>query len=135
MKRTEFCKHYRAMAHHETCNKDVPYADFKGLSYEQRPCFERDGVAPGGCHLAEFPTPEEREIARQEIEARVQAIGTARKAIVEHLGGPWKKGTPGASGRITCPVCSTGTLSFSRAGYNGHIHAGCTTKGCVRWME
>ena len=27
------------------------------------------------------------------------------------------------------------TLQFSRSGYNGHIHAKCSTDKCVAWME
>jgi hypothetical protein len=47
-----------------------------------------------------------------------------------------ERGTPSNSGTIDCPACNgVKTLRFSRAGYNGHIHAGCTTEGCVRWME
>lgn len=39
------------------------------------------------------------------------------------------------AGAITCPVCGKGSLRYSRAEYNGHIHAACTTDGCVGWME
>ena len=39
------------------------------------------------------------------------------------------------SGEIACPICGTGKVRYSRAAYNGHVHAGCTTQGCVRWME
>lgn len=136
MKETEFCKHYRAMSDHNTCEKDVAYDTFKGLKFDERPCFERNGVAPPGCALAEFPTAEERAEREREFAKRLEGIGNARQAIVAHLGGPWKKGTPGASGTINCPVCGgDATLRFSRAGYNGHIHAACKTDGCVRWME
>jgi len=41
-------------------------------------------------------------------------------------------------GIIDCPVCKSGKLRYSKAAYNdynGHIHAACTTKNCVRWME
>jgi len=132
---SEFCKHYRAMSEHTTCKKGVAYDDFKGLKFEQQPCFEKDGVAPPGCALAEFPTAEEREERRKEIMAQFAKMATARNAIVEHLGGPWKRGTAGAAGTIKCPVCSEGALRFTRAGYNGHIHAACSTAGCVSWME
>jgi hypothetical protein len=70
------------------------------------------------------------------MKERVKDIGKAHRAIVAHLGGPWKRGTPGASGKIDCPICGKqGSLKFSRAGYNGHIHARCATEGCVNWME
>ena len=135
MKRTEFCNHYRAMSDHTTCEAGVSYDTFKGLTFEQCPCFERNGIAPPGCPLAMFPTAEERAKAEREINERLANIGKARQAIVAHCG-PWKKGTPGASGRIPCPVCGgENALRFSRAGYNGHIHAACTTEGCVSWME
>ena len=39
------------------------------------------------------------------------------------------------AGEMKCPVCNTGKLRYSRAGYNGHVHAACTTENCVRWME
>lgn len=39
------------------------------------------------------------------------------------------------SGEMVCPVCQTGRLRYSRANYNGHVHAACSTTGCVRWME
>jgi len=39
------------------------------------------------------------------------------------------------SGELDCPVCKTGKLRYSRSSYNGHIHAACNTKDCVRWME
>ena len=39
------------------------------------------------------------------------------------------------SGEIPCPICKAGTLRYSRSAYNGHVHASCSTEGCVRWME
>lgn len=39
-------------------------------------------------------------------------------------------------GIIDCPACAAGKVHYSYAGnVNGHIHARCTTKGCVEWME
>lgn len=76
------------------------------------------------------------EAEAKELEEMFQKIDKARAAIVAHCGGKWKKGAPGASGCIDCPVCgAAGTLRFSRSGYNGHIHAGCVTDNCVAWME
>jgi hypothetical protein len=39
------------------------------------------------------------------------------------------------SGQMSCPVCNTGTLRYSRDLSNGHVHARCSTEGCVAWME
>jgi hypothetical protein len=38
-------------------------------------------------------------------------------------------------GQLECPICKTGTLRFSKAPSNGHIHAACSTEGCVRFMQ
>lgn len=38
-------------------------------------------------------------------------------------------------GEIECPVCKEGKLRYARAAYNGHVHAACTNKKCVAWME
>jgi hypothetical protein len=59
-----------------------------------------------------------------------EKIVTARKAIID------KHGTAkGYSDKMQCPICKTGTLLYSRAECNGHIHARCDTKDCVSWME
>lgn len=137
MRRTVFCNHYRAMSDHATCEAGVAYDKFKGIPFDARPCFGRNGGSPPpGCELAQFPTPEQIAAEEAEFQKRMENTMQARAAIVAHCGGPWKKGTPGTSGKINCPVCGgDATLRFSRAGINGHIHAACTTEGCVRWME
>lgn len=40
----------------------------------------------------------------------------------------------GVIGAIECPVCK-GTLRYSIARANGHIHAACQTKDCLRWIQ
>ena len=129
--RNLWCKHYRAMYEHQTCKAGVEYADLKQMPHDFHPCFNR---SVGVCNLAEYPTPEEMAAKEQEFKQHFEISMKARAAIVEHLGGSWTKGAPGASGEIPCPICG-GTLRFSRAGYNGHIHARCTTENCVAWME
>lgn len=137
MRETIFCKHFRSMSEHETCEAGVEYDSLKGIPFDKRPCFMRgkDRQVCGGCDLAEFPTVEEVAAQDAEFRKRLERIGVARDAIVKACGGPWKKGKPGSSGSIPCPCCDGGTLRYSRSGYNGHVHAGCTTEGCVRWME
>jgi hypothetical protein len=86
------------------------------------------------CDKRQEPTPEEIAADERAMKESMERYGKARAAIVAHLGGPWKKGASGASAVIDCPCCA-GKLQFSRAGYNGHIHARCSTAGCVAWME
>lgn len=127
-----WCKNYRAMSEHKTCLAGIDYDIFQGRPFEDRPCWHKCG----GCAAAVYPTPEEIAAEEAEINARCEMLGKARQSIVSHLGGPWKRGTPGATGVIDCPVCGGGkTLHFSRSGYNGHIHAKCVTEDCVSWME
>ncbi len=133
-----FCKHYQAMSNHDTCKIGVPYTKFSGLGFDERPCFAKPFEPPHpGCDLVELPTQEELEKRDVEISERFGRIGAARQTIIAHLGGPWTKKKPiGGSGVIDCPCCKgEKTLSFSRASYNGHIHARCSTAGCVSWME
>lgn len=136
MRNTIFCKHYRAMFNNETCKAGVAFIVFTGLKFEDRPCFMRSGVKPCGCDKQEFPTPQEIAAEDAEFEKLFQRTDTARKAIVKHLGGPWKRGMKGSAGTIDCPICEAKeSLRFTRSGYNGHIHAACTTENCVSWME
>jgi hypothetical protein len=131
-----FCKHYRAMFEHSTCEAGVAYDTFKGMDFKARPCFRDNTEKPRpGCELAAWQTPEEIAEYERWLNERIANIGKARLAIVDHLGGPWKKGTAGGAGKIKCPCCESGELQFSRAGYNGHIHARCSTDKCVSWME
>jgi len=37
---------------------------------------------------------------------------------------------------ISCPLCENGKVHYSISDHvNGHIHAGCSTKGCLQWIE
>lgn len=131
-----WCKHYHGMYRKDSCDAGIAFRDLpkygeKGFM-DSCPCF---GPSTG-CEKAEYPTPEELAAQEAAFELRCQNTGKVRHAIVAYLGGPWKHGTPGAQGTIDCPVCGgTASLRFSRAGYNGHIHAGCSTENCVSWME
>lgn len=133
MSRNNWCKNYRAMHGNVTCNAGVAFETLKGLKFDgEHPCFNR---CPDKCPSAVYRTDEEIAAEEADFRQRLTNTVTARKAIVDHCGGPWKKGMPGSSGEIPCPVCTIGKLRFSRSGYNGHIHAGCTTDGCVCWMQ
>lgn len=132
-----WCKHYRGMYEKTSCEagvkfKDLPHygtAEFRTTC----PCF---GPSSSPCEKAEYPTAEELAAEEARLTQEIAKIGQARKAIVESIGGPWKRGKPAAYGTIDCPVCEKKrTLNFSRFSYNGHIHARCDTPGCVAWME
>ena len=66
-----------------------------------------------------------------DIKAKLQAIGKAHEDA-DSKG--FKKGHGGV-GEMPCPMGCGGTLRYSVASYNGHMHAGCSTENCLRWME
>ena len=133
---SKFCKHYRGMFKTDKCEAGV---DFLSLEHygtrkfrEFCPCFGADSA--GHCEMSEYPTPEEMAKEDRELDELFENVSTARTAIVEKCNGPWKRGMPGVTGTVECPVCG-GDLRFSRAAYNGHVHASCKTKDCLSWME
>lgn len=102
------------------------------------PCIPSHNLGGAVCDKCVCPTPEEIAAEEREAAERMERFSLCRDAIVAHLGGPWKRGTPGAAGAgaIDCPACKAErSLRFSRAGINGHIHAHCETKGCASWIE
>lgn len=133
-----WCKHYRGMSERDHCEAGVTFASLENagtrLFMQTCPCFGPEQSTK--CDLAKYPTAEEMAAEEEEFEKRLENTIRARAAIVQHLGKPWKKGMSGSQGLIDCPVCKgTATLHFTRAGYNGHIHARCVTVDCVSWME
>jgi hypothetical protein len=38
-------------------------------------------------------------------------------------------------GKMACPVCTTGILTYDRNSYNGHVSAQCSDLHCVGWQE
>lgn len=71
-------------------------------------------------------TKEERDALRANMAQRLEQMGVAREAILA---------TKRGSGEIDCPICKAGKLRFSVARVNGHVHAHCTTRLCMSWME
>lgn len=71
----------------------------------------------------------------QEFKRDMAKVNKARSAIVEYLGVYVRGRSRDAQGKIPCPNCGMGLLHFTRAAYNGHIHAQCTTDHCTSWIE
>lgn len=135
-----WCKHYSGTAN-EKCRAGVIYTDVaqgRGTTSYSLPCFRPDHkYNPLGatCDKCEFRTEEEAAAMEEEGKQRLERMWIVRKAIVEACGGPWRKGMKTKAGMIPCPVCKSGSVNFSRSGYNGHIHAACSTENCISWME
>lgn len=99
-------------------------------------------------------TQKEIEEDAKKMDAQVDRVTAARRAIINDLKARRVAGDktvfPASdthrfygkqvhyfcgAGEMACPVCNTGILKYSRSSYNGHVHARCTTEGCVAWME
>jgi hypothetical protein len=133
-----WCKNYQGMHEKTECEVGVKFADLEGHGtcgfFETCPCFGPSQLSV--CSKAVYPTKEEMEATDREIAKRFENAMVAREAIVAACDGPWKRGDKGRSGKMDCPVCKgKHSLIFSRSGCNGHIHASCSTDGCVAWME
>lgn len=117
------CRHFTGVQN-KTCKEGVAYADVRDETTRPYgfPCLDKGGT----CDKKSLLTDAEEDARDKEIAQRIASIGEARAAIVEH---------GKSSGRIPCPCCEGGTLGYSKAASNGHIHAACSTPGCVRWME
>lgn len=123
------CKHFTGIMYRK-CDEGIAYKDVRRTDCQPY----RFACLPDGadihCASREYPTAQEVDVKEEAIALRLRNILTARKAIDKHT-----SGRRGVQGKMTCPVCGTGTLSYSVAGYNGHIHAQCSTPECVAWLE
>jgi hypothetical protein len=137
MKKAGKCIHYNGSVN-DRCDAGVAYQELAGSEpgwVRRLPCLRKnDGPGMVPCALRQEPTAAEVEDDEARLKDRLERVGKVRDAIVAACGGPWKRGTPGAQGEIACPCCG-GTVRYSRAGYNGHVHARCSTEDCVSWME
>lgn len=130
------CIHFTGTQNKE-CTQGIPYAELSENRAKVLPClgdsrtmlpFEQ-GKQMAECPLRQFKTREEAEEELKRSDERFEKIGKARRAIISRI-----EQTGISSGTMVCVVCSKGTLKYSRAS-NGHVHARCSTDGCVAWME
>lgn len=138
-KKDATCRHYEG-CQHEKCAAGIVLVDFNGGDrtgfVKKLPCFGAEGF--GGmmnevtatCDKYSSLTEQELADREKDWEDTIAKTVLARLAITEHSGGKH-----GVQGELPCPVCETGTLRYSIAGVNGHCHASCSTKDCVRWTE
>lgn len=120
------CKHFTGVQH-DICAAGLRYDDVrtKAPFPNNFPCL----IPAAPCSLREYPTAAEVAEDAAKWERAMASIFVARPAIIAKHGK-----ARGLASTMPCPVCTTGTLAYSIA-HNGHIHAGCSTPTCVRWME
>jgi hypothetical protein len=121
------CRHFNGIQN-DNCKAGVAYKSLPERVFKDPfVCFGD----VGGCVKYEATGIEEVKKQDEEVSKMFNQAMIARKAIVTHT-----NGKRGVHGKINCPICNgLETLCFSVDGSNGHIHAACSTKDCVRWME
>ena len=87
------------------------------------------------CPLRENFTDAERAEWKRWTDSRLQRMGVVLQAIPGSSADRKKREHWGETGSFPCPACKTGTVRWSRASSNGHVHAACTTPNCFSVME
>lgn len=133
------CAHFRGIQH-ERCLADVHLRELVGgpdFGWAARiPCLSMDAErCEVICDRRKLPTREEAEMAVDEDEQRFARFVIAHSAAKAHAKQSGLKQGNGGRGELPCPTDCGGTLRYSVAAVNGHMHAACSTKGCVQWME
>jgi hypothetical protein len=132
-KKLHTCIHFTGIQN-QTCKANVPYEKARDESTKpyKFACLDADTDV---CPLREYPTSEQVDAAEAEMNRRLDQLRVAMPACrADAKSKGFGKGHGGQSS-IACPVCESGTLRYSVAGYNGHMHGRCTTEGCMSWMQ
>lgn len=132
------CRHFTGIQH-ETCKAGVNYERLRGETHSL-PClanFVNLGRLPKA-ECGKFATLTEEEATR-EADELVQTQQSSRLAMTAAHADAKSKGLGKGKGGVSslpCPIPNCkGTLQYSVASYNGHMHARCNTGTCVSWME
>lgn len=136
------CRHFNG-TQHDCCEAGMNYRQLAGTEIGwglRLPC----GLTlPAGKEPVEQVTCDKRAIySREEAEQRADAhmkrmddLRWALSACADDAKAHGFKKGRGGYGEVACPVCTTGRLQYSVAGYNGHMHGRCSTPTCMSWMQ
>jgi hypothetical protein len=133
------CIHFRGIQH-KLCKADVNLRELIGgpdLGWARRiPCLVMDSVeCTVSCDKRVFPTREQAEAEEIEHEREAKEMLKAFDIAHEHASSLGLGLGKGGRGSLPCPKGCGGMLQYSVASVNGHMHARCTTKDCLSWME
>lgn len=93
-------------------------------------------VPRAACEKFCLPTDEEFAASERETFDLIEASRRMMQKASEFFGRVRTENRGrSASGTDPCPACPNGTLRWSIAAYNGHIHARCSTPGCISFMQ
>jgi ribosomal protein S27E len=127
------CIHFNGISN-ETCKAGVNYDGLRGTQVGALPCWS-DTETPLVCDKRLLPTREQAEAHENEVAERQAATMKALRATHDDAKAKGLEKGNGGRSSVKCPTCGNGEIHYSVASYNGHIHASCSTQGCVSWME
>lgn len=124
------CVHFNGIQH-GACKAGVNYADVRDETTRPHgfPCLAQY-AGNATCPKLERMSREQAEAEEAAFQAAFARVNTCRGAIKEKHGK-----ARGIRDEMPCPMGCGGTLRYSIASYNGHIHGACSTDGCASWME
>ena len=135
----ETCVHFTGIQQ-KKCQAGIVYRDLVGgpdFGWACKiPCTmaypdEKDRVE---CASRQTPTYEQAEKEVDKSEARMKVT---LRVIRETHEDAKKNGLGighGGSGKLPCTSCGEGSIHYSVASVNGHIHGRCSKEGCVQWI-
>lgn len=138
--KTLTCRHFNG-TQHDCCEAGVNY---RGLAGEPSlgcmthiPClpgFDPKHGPMAECVHRSVYTQAEAEQAFKDSEAAMERHLKAFRAAHDDAKSKGLKRGHGGHSEVPCPICG-GVIQYAVASVNGHMHACCSTGGCVQWME
>lgn len=128
------CRHFNGIQN-KTCIAGVKYQECEAGT--TMPCIPRhiNGRRTWACELFEIMSPADAEKGADERIVVMNRGITARHAAKDDAKAKGYGKGHGGYGSLPCPCCDGGTLKYSVASSNGHMHGKCSTAECVGWME
>ncbi len=100
------------------------------------PCFLSDAPkCEVTCESRKLATREEAELEVVKQEQEMDHFLKVHRGAKDHAKAKGLGRGNGGTGEFPCPSGCGGTLRYSVASVNGHMHGRCSTKGCASWME
>lgn len=129
------CRHFNGIQN-KKCQAGIEY-EAEGHSKLMMPCIPKhiNGRETWPCSLFEIMSVADAEKEADERIIIMNRGANARRAAHDDAKAKGLGKGHGGYGSIPCPSGCGGTLRYSVASYNGHMHGKCSTQGCVSWME
>jgi hypothetical protein len=114
------CRYFNGVQNQQ-CKAGVSYKSLIG----RLPCIADPGGDIAECELCDRYTDSEMQQIKERQRESVSFVVKALESISK---------LKGSQGSVDCPKCNK-TIHWTRASYNGHIHAQCETAGCVSFLQ